>query len=535
MDIRKLFIHSYYLVSISFERTIEVNGRKYRQLVESRWDSEKKQSRIHVVRHLGRVVEREGREVVIPSEMRFDTLDRSFPVGFLAVIWSVAGEFGISDAIASILDGDAAYAILILSINQLLGRRSLTKIGPWVSESPLPRWSRRDGFLTKDSLLSSLDRVSSDDQSLAHAIQNALVEKWKEIAGDDSPAYFFHDITRMRWNGEEAYYAERGYGSTVGRPHIGFGLLVSRKHYFPVAGYPVRGSKPDKTTVPMELDSLGRFGIREATIVWDRGFVTKGNVDYAISKGFHVLSGGTHTSSEVESLISQYRDEEIERSHNLTELSDHAVYHEDSVGSLYGHRSVIAVMLDPERRNRERMERDRMIHALENADSREEIRKLVSELKPIAMPAKGRRGYRIDHDQEDRIRRMDGRSLFFCTRPHIKGEEIVTTYFQKDRVEKAFRYLKGDASIAPVRYQLPGRVEAYLSVVCFISYLIISAILWKMDVSDLEISYEDLVEKTSKIHEVTMTSRGSQIHRWTAIGKELEKLLKPFNITSLET
>jgi hypothetical protein len=86
-----------------------------------------------------------------------------------------------------------------------------------------------------------------------------------------------------------------------------------------------------------------------------------------------------------------------------------------------------------------------------------------------------------------------------------------------------------------VRYQLPGRVEAYLSVVCFISYLIISAILWKMDVSDLEISYEDLVEKTSKIHEVTMTSRGSQIHRWTAIGKELEKLLKPFNITSLET
>ena len=49
---------------ITFERTIDVNGRKYRQLVESVWDREKKRSRIRVVRHLGRVIERGGRTLL---------------------------------------------------------------------------------------------------------------------------------------------------------------------------------------------------------------------------------------------------------------------------------------------------------------------------------------------------------------------------------------------------------------------------------------------------------------------------------------
>jgi hypothetical protein len=35
-------------------------------------------------------------------------------------------------------------AILILAINQLLGRKSLTKIGEWVSETPIPRWTKID-------------------------------------------------------------------------------------------------------------------------------------------------------------------------------------------------------------------------------------------------------------------------------------------------------------------------------------------------------------------------------------------------------
>ncbi len=60
-----------------FKRTTTVKGKKYQQLVESKWDKEKKQSRIHVVKHLGRVVEKDGKEKLIPSQLKFDSIDHA--------------------------------------------------------------------------------------------------------------------------------------------------------------------------------------------------------------------------------------------------------------------------------------------------------------------------------------------------------------------------------------------------------------------------------------------------------------------------
>lgn len=45
---------------MAFERTATVEGKRYRQLVESKWNREKKQSRIHVIKHLGKVIEEWG-------------------------------------------------------------------------------------------------------------------------------------------------------------------------------------------------------------------------------------------------------------------------------------------------------------------------------------------------------------------------------------------------------------------------------------------------------------------------------------------
>ncbi len=206
-----------------------------------------------------------------------------------------------------------------------------------------------------------------------------------------------------------------------------------------------------------------------------------------------------------------------------------------NLDSLYGHRCRIVVMLDTERGNRERMERDLMISALEMEQSKDKIAKLKSGLRPIVKPSKGRRGYTIDKGEEENARKMNGKSLFFCTDEKISGSDLIRVYFRRGGVEKAFRYLNGDASMMPVRYKLPGRVEAYLSVVSFISYLIISAVIWKMETNKIPLSYRELIEKASKIYEVTMASGTKKIYRWTTIGNEFEKQLKPFNITKLQT
>ena len=156
-------------------------------------------------------------------------------------------------------------------------------------------------------------------------------------------------------------------------------------------------------------------------------------------------------------------------------------------------------------------------------------------LKPIVKPARGRRGYQIINSEEELARRLDGRSLFFCTDISMSGTDIIRTYFQRDHIEKAFRFLRGDASLSPVKYQLPGRIEAYLSLVNFISYELIAAILWKIEKHKIGVSYEELIEEASKIYEVELTSKDLKIYRWTHISKNIEKMIETFNIISLQT
>ncbi len=112
-----------------------------------------------------------------------------------------------------------------------------------------------------------------------------------------------------------------------------------------------------------------RWNMKKITLVWDRGFVSKPNVRYAREKKFHVLSAGPHTSDEVLDWITRYDDDEIERRENILSLSkENGVYCKENIGSLYGFECKIVVMLDSQKRNRSRVERDllRQCHIIIN-------------------------------------------------------------------------------------------------------------------------------------------------------------------------
>lgn len=96
---KPLSFHSYYMVIMVFERTIVSGGKKYRQLVESRWDKEKKRSRLHVIKHLGRVEEKNGEQQLIPGQLKIDTVDKACPVGELALYWKLAQEFEVEKCV----------------------------------------------------------------------------------------------------------------------------------------------------------------------------------------------------------------------------------------------------------------------------------------------------------------------------------------------------------------------------------------------------------------------------------------------------
>lgn len=66
----------------------------------------------------------------------------------------------------------------------------------------------------------------------------------------------------------------------------------------------------------------------------------------------------------------------------------------------------------------------------------------------------------------------------------------------------------------------------------FISYGIIAAVFLKIETNHIEISYEDLMGKSSGISEVVLIRKGRNIYRWTTVSQEMQKLLKSFNVLS---
>jgi hypothetical protein len=70
---------------MSFEKTSVSSGNKYRLLVESKWDKEKKHSKIHVIKHLGKIAEKDDKETLIPSQLKIITVDKAYPAGELVI------------------------------------------------------------------------------------------------------------------------------------------------------------------------------------------------------------------------------------------------------------------------------------------------------------------------------------------------------------------------------------------------------------------------------------------------------------------
>lgn len=528
---------------MSFERTVTSRGHKYRQLVESKWDPVKKQSRIHVLKHLGKVVEENGVERVVAAKLVVDSFESARPVGDLALFWKLAEEFHLRKCLVDAgSTRERADAILALVLNQLLGRRPLDEVGPWLSASSFSSWSGVDPHrLTKDALLAALDDLCTvtDEGRFSNclAVQHNAVGAWRDIVGPErSRSYCYQDVTRIRYNGTQCPLAERGYGAVPTRPHVGFGLVTSRGNLFPVIGFPIHGSKPDSTTVRETVEALSTWELPPLTLVWDRGLVSRENLHRATSAGFQVLVGVPERSLEAKEALTKWHDDDIEQHGNtLRRQRTGGIYVKAWNGKFLGQTGRFAVVLDPRKRTRDRLQRDLLIQELQTTKSRARITQLREALGPIIAPTPGRRGWKLDQAREKKERQSDGRSLFFTTDTKLDGLEMVSTYYQRDEIEKAFRGLRGETSLSPIGYRKPGRVEAYLSVVNFLAYLLRAATTWKIRKHELGVSVDELVAELHTIHEVEILSGKQRLRRWTHTSAEVQGLMKPFGVQQLRT
>jgi transposase len=119
---------------------------------------------------------------------------------------------------------------------------------------------------------------------------------------------------------------------------------------------------------------------------------------------------------------------------------------------------------------------------------------------------------------------FDGYSCIFCTGA-LSPDKMLSLYFDKDVVEKAFRSLKGITQLRPVRHWLAEHVHAHVFI-CYLAYLLLSLLQYRL--RSTEFTAQSALQELGTMYKVYLrdSKRVFKISRVVALSKKQETILK---------
>ena len=120
--------------------------------------------------------------------------------------------------------------------------------------------------------------------------------------------------------------------------------------------------------------------------------------------------------------------------------------------------------------------------------------------------------------------KYDGYSVLFTTKD-LEIEKIVRHYFEKDKVEKAFRSLKSILGLQPIKHWIEERVKSHVFI-CYLSYLLISLLESKLITQNISpITALDKLSTACKVH-IKNKRLKEEFTKTVTLTKEQEKIMK---------
>jgi transposase len=119
------------------------------------------------------------------------------------------------------------------------------------------------------------------------------------------------------------------------------------------------------------------------------------------------------------------------------------------------------------------------------------------------------------------------------TTTDLPREKVIQRYFERDRIEKAFRVLKHRVSIRPVRHWFIRRMGAYIFI-CYLPYAHLSWMEMLLKEKGLDMNTRKALQKLESIYRVTFTDThtGMSTMHTGPFTKEQKKLYKALDLLS---
>jgi hypothetical protein len=443
---------------MSFIRKIKKGDKTYLAEVESQRVGNKVVQRF--IRYIGK--EANGRTVLSASLSDVE-VEAVKLYGPLLLLHHLAQEIQLPQAL-----GSYSQEILSLVYAHCLDYRSLNQMPSWFERTDLNLLLDLKG-LTERRLVGALD-----------SLEALNAEVWQRQLFDGicrqyhlRPSGVIYDVTNTYLYGRRCPLGKPGHDKeqVKGRPLIQIGLGVTQEEGFPLFHKVFDGNVHDARTLQDLVTLFGNYHLGPGLFIYDRGIVSGRNLQDIKHLRWDTLCGVPLNPALKKFWRPWAKPQQLMQLPYRHRVGQTVFYTCLRPYQLDGVLGQLALCFN-ERLQREMREsrRDEVLYA----------QKLLLQNKTI------KPGLERFFDARNRlvsaklteVEEFDGYSCIFCTRalPH---DQMLSLYFNKDLVEKAFRSLKGITQLRPIRHWLAERVHAHVFI-CYLAYMLLSLLQYRL-------------------------------------------------------
>ena len=424
----------------------------------------------------------------------------------LLILNTIAKQINLSETL-----GDYGEYLLSLAYAHCLDPKSINKMEDWYQRTDLHKMLKIQDVSEK-KLYNALDSINDKNSELIQRkIFRSVQESYKII-----PKGYFFDVTNVYFHGTECPIAKKGKNKD-GKylPQVQIGLAVTENE-IPIFHKTFEGNIFDSRILKDVMTSLHELNIEDAYIVWDRGITSEINIIDAKKAGFEVICGLAIKQKIKEKVEDIIKNKKIVQLKNRVRLKNTILYclkQKYNYGKIRGN---IVVCYNEETA---RLNREKRIDNINNAI------KLIKNNKPFSEDLKKYLiGNEINEKELLESQKYDGYSVLFSTKD-LETDRIVKPYFEKDKVEKAFRSLKSILGLKPIKHWLEERVKSHIFI-CYLSYLLISLLDYKL--KKTEVNALTAIDRLSTAYKVYLkdSKTNNEFEKIVTLTKEQETIMK---------
>ena len=247
-----------------FTRMKRINGKEYFYEITPYYDPQTKKTR-HKSRYLGKNID--GK----PKRIRQTIPQNIYSYGEFTPLTQIVEELHIKENLTTHLGEQQAKTLLTIAMNKILRPMALHQIKPWYETTCL---AKHYGELPLSSQSLSNILATVGDSSIHLEFPKQLL---KQIGTSKTLIY---DITSLSSYSKLIKLLEYGYNRDhLDLPQVNLSLIVDKEKGIPLSYEIYPGSIVDVSTLKNTITRLKSQGIKDATLVMDRGFFSTANID----------------------------------------------------------------------------------------------------------------------------------------------------------------------------------------------------------------------------------------------------------------